>query len=153
MVSVSVDPPTSPASEVGVGVGVGVREGGTNDGTDGGFAVPELGTAPDHRRRLRSRGHTPRFPTRTTIPPRWRDRNPMFTRSGSAPLCCSSSLRPRRVQALCLWDVCVHICEEGEAVDGVGHERNGCRVVEVGGGERLVGVVPEYVVCVLRSGR
>jgi hypothetical protein len=45
MVSVSVDPPTPPAFEVGVGVGEG--EGGTEDGTNGGFALLELETVPD----------------------------------------------------------------------------------------------------------
>ena len=50
MVSVSVDPPpTPPAPEVGVAVGVGEGEGdgGTDEGTDGCFAVRERGLAPD----------------------------------------------------------------------------------------------------------
>jgi len=42
--------------------------------------------------------------------------------------------------------IIVHARYEGKAVDGVGHEGSGRRVVKIGGRERLVGVIPEHEV-------
>ena len=59
---------------------------------------------------------------------------------------CDRTLR----KVLCFWDISVYTCHGGKAVHSTCHERGGYSIIDISCRERVVGVIPDNIIGILR---